>query len=53
MTETMRAIVKTKPTPGLALETVPIPEPGPDDVLIRVRRTAICGTDVHIDDWNQ
>ncbi len=50
---TMRAIVKARPEPGLWLEEVPIPEPGINDVLIRIQKTAICGTDVHIYDWNE
>ncbi|WP_112313175.1 L-threonine 3-dehydrogenase [Pseudogemmobacter bohemicus] len=52
----MRALVKSRAAPGLWMETRPIPEPGPDDVLIRVRKTGICGTDIHIwnwDDWAQ
>lgn len=48
----MKAVVKQRAAPGLELEDVPIPEPGPDDVLIRVLRTSICGTDVHIDRWD-
>jgi len=54
MTETMRALVKAKAEPGIWMENVPVPEPGPTDVLIRVKKTAICGTDIHIykwDDW--
>jgi threonine 3-dehydrogenase len=50
----MKALVKAKPEPGLWLERVPIPEIGPNDVLIKVKKSAICGTDVHIwkwDDW--
>ena len=50
----MKALVKRKAEPGLWLEDVPQPEIGINDVLIRVRRTGICGTDVHIwkwDDW--
>jgi threonine 3-dehydrogenase len=53
---TMKALAKTKPAEGLELIEAPIPEPGPEDVLIRVKRTAICGTDVHIwnwDDWSR
>jgi threonine 3-dehydrogenase len=48
----MRAIVKQEPRPGLAMTEVPEPEVGINDVLIRVLRTGICGTDLHIDDWN-
>ncbi|HWQ52085.1 MAG TPA: L-threonine 3-dehydrogenase [Bryobacteraceae bacterium] len=50
----MKAIVKAKAEPGLWLEDVPTPEIGINDVLIRVERAAICGTDLHIwkwDDW--
>lgn len=48
----MKALVKRYPEPGLELEDLPVPEHGDDDVLIRVRKTAICGTDVHIYNWN-
>src|SRR5512137_2744499 len=49
----MNALVKSKSAPGLWLEQVPVPEIGINDVLIRVLRTAICGTDVHIYKWNE
>lgn len=48
----MRALVKVAPGPGLELRDVPEPTVGPDDVLIQVQRMAICGTDLHIDDWD-
>lgn len=48
----MDALVKTAPAVGLELRQVPVPEPGPGEVLIKVHKTAICGTDVHIYDWN-
>jgi threonine 3-dehydrogenase len=48
----MRAIVKSAAGSGLALCRVPIPEPGPDEVLVRVKAAAICGTDLHIAAWN-
>ena len=48
----MKALVKKKPEPGVWLEEVPAPDVGPDDVLIRIYKTAICGTDVHIYNWN-
>jgi threonine 3-dehydrogenase len=48
----MRALVKSRAEPGLWLEQVPEPELGINDVLIRVRRTGICGTDVHIHNWD-
>ena len=50
----MKALVKRKAEPGLWLQDVPRPEIGINDVLIKVDRTGICGTDVHIykwDDW--
>lgn len=48
----MKALVKKKAEPGLWLEDVPRPEIGINDVLIRVLRTGICGTDVHIYNWD-
>ncbi len=48
----MRAILKASPTPGAILTEVPIPEPGPDEALVEVLASSICGTDVHIYDWN-
>src|SRR5713101_7178566 len=47
----MQAVVKAKAEPGLWLEQVPVPEVAGDDVLIRVFKTSICGTDVHIYNW--
>ena len=44
----MTALVKSRPEPGLGLEDVPEPQVGINDVKIRVRRTGICGTDLHI-----
>ncbi len=52
MTNMMKALVKAKPEPGLWMEHVPVPVPGPNDVLIKVRKSAICGTDVHIWNWD-
>ncbi|CAM4093927.1 L-threonine 3-dehydrogenase [Palleronia rufa] len=48
----MRALVKSRAEPGLWMERVPVPEPGPTDVLIRVVKSAICGTDLHIWNWD-
>ena len=48
----MRALVKTAAGPGLTLLDVPEPEIGINDVLIRVRKTGICGTDLHIESWD-
>lgn len=52
MGKMMDAIVKPSAAPGLELHRVPVPEPGPGEVLIQIHKTAICGTDVHIYDWN-
>ena len=49
----MRALVKAERAEGLRLEDVPEPEIGINDVLIRVRKTGICGTDLHIYEWDQ
>ena len=48
----MRALVKTRAEPGLWMKDIPTPEPGHNDVLIRVRRASVCGTDLHIHDWD-
>jgi threonine 3-dehydrogenase len=48
----MKALAKSKSEPGLWLEDVPVPEMGINDVLIKVDRTSICGTDVHIWNWD-
>jgi threonine 3-dehydrogenase len=50
--KTMKALVKSKRAEGLWLEEVPIPVLGKNDVLIRVLRSAICGTDAHIYNWD-
>jgi threonine 3-dehydrogenase len=50
--KTMQAVVKSRAEPGLWLEEVPVPQVGSDDVLIRVLKTSICGTDVHIYNWD-
>ena len=51
--ETMKVLVKRLAQPGIWLEEAEIPQPGINDVLIRVDRTAICGTDVHIYNWDE
>jgi threonine 3-dehydrogenase len=48
----MQALVKTAPGPGLELRDVPVPAIGINDVLIRVHKTGICGTDLHIEGWD-
>jgi threonine 3-dehydrogenase len=52
MARTMKALVKKYAKPGLWMDEVPVPEPGVNDVLIRILKTAICGTDVHIWNWD-
>ncbi|UXN58828.1 L-threonine 3-dehydrogenase [Phyllobacterium zundukense] len=53
MSNMMKALVKAKAEPGIWMERVPVPEPGANDVLIRVKKSAICGTDVHIYNWDK
>jgi len=48
----MKALMKTAPAEGLEMCEVPVPEIKPDEVLIRVHKTGICGTDVHIWNWD-
>lgn len=52
MPTTMKALRKTRPQRGAQIESVPIPTPGPAEVLVRVRAASICGTDLHIYDWD-
>ncbi|HEY7941132.1 MAG TPA: L-threonine 3-dehydrogenase [Candidatus Limnocylindrales bacterium] len=49
---TMRALVKERSAPGAAIREVPVPEPGPGEVLIQVQAASVCGTDVHIERWD-
>jgi threonine 3-dehydrogenase len=49
----MRAIVKPAPRPGLELRQVPVPQPGPGQVLVKVLAASVCGTDVHIERWDE
>lgn len=53
MTEKMKALVKARPEKGLWLQDVPVPEIRHNEVLIKILRTAICGTDVHIYNWDK
>lgn len=56
MSQTMCALVKREAAEGIWMEEVPLPSPGTNEVLIKVEKTAICGTDLHIyqwDDWAQ
>ncbi|WP_027362554.1 L-threonine 3-dehydrogenase [Desulfospira joergensenii] len=49
----MKALVKSRPEPGLWMEQVPVPAIGHNEVLIKIIKTAICGTDVHIYNWDK
>ncbi len=51
-TGTMKAVVKAKAGPGLEIREVPIPAAGPGQLLLKVLRAGICGTDLHIDEWD-
>ncbi|MGJ8556978.1 MAG: L-threonine 3-dehydrogenase [Sulfitobacter geojensis] len=53
MSNEMNALVKAHPREGLWLQTAPVPEIGQDDVLIRINKTGICGTDIHIWNWDE
>ena len=48
----MKALVKAKQEPGIWLEDVAVPEIGINDVLVKIHKTSICGTDVHIYNWD-
>jgi threonine 3-dehydrogenase len=49
----MKALVKSKKELGIWMEDVPVPHVGPNDVLIKIKKTAICGTDIHIYNWDE
>lgn len=49
----MKALVKKYAKPGLWMDDVPVPEVGQNDVLIKIQKTAICGTDIHIYNWDE
>jgi len=49
----MKALVKSKPEKGIWMEEVPVPHPGPNDVLIKISKSAVCGTDLHIYKWDE
>lgn len=51
--KTMQALVKAEKKTGLWLQEVPVPDYGPNDVLIKIHKTAICGTDMHIYNWDE
>ncbi len=49
----MKALVKKYSKPGIWMDEVPVPEYGPNDVLIKIHKTSICGTDIHIYNWDE
>ena len=49
----MKALIKAKREPGLWMSEVPVPEIGPNDLLVKIKKTAICGTDLHIYKWDE
>lgn len=49
----MKALVKAEAREGLWMQRLPVPEIGPDDVLIKINKTGICGTDIHIWNWDE
>ena len=49
----MKALCKSEPREGLWMTRAPVPEIGPDDVLIKINKTGICGTDIHIWNWDE
>lgn len=48
----MRALVKETAGPGAAIREVPVPQPGPTEILVRVHAASVCGTDIHIERWD-
>jgi threonine 3-dehydrogenase len=52
MPATMQAVVKAYAAPGIELREVPVPAPGPGEVLVRVQAASVCGTDLHIFNWD-
>ena len=48
----MKALVKSEARPGIWMKDIEVPTVGPNDVLIKIAKTAICGTDMHIYDWD-
>jgi threonine 3-dehydrogenase len=53
MPDTMLAVVKEKPEPGVTIKNIPIPKPQKGELLVKVKLASICGTDIGIYDWNQ
>jgi threonine 3-dehydrogenase len=53
MPTTMQAVVKAVAAPGVEIRDVPVPRPGPGEVLVRVQAASVCGTDLHIYNWDE
>ncbi len=53
MAQIMKALVKREAGKGIWMEQVPVPQPGPNEVLVKLEKTAICGTDLHIYLWDE
>jgi threonine 3-dehydrogenase len=53
MTTTMRVLSKLERKEGIWMSEAPVPAVGPNDVKIRIKKTAICGTDIHIYNWDE
>jgi threonine 3-dehydrogenase len=53
MAAKMKAVMKLRRAPGFEMAQVPVPKPGPNDLLVKVKATSICGTDIHIYKWDQ
>lgn len=49
----MKALCKLKPQEGIWMHDIPLPKIGPNDVLVKIKKTAICGTDIHIYNWDE
>ena len=52
-TEKMKVLIKSERKVGIWMDEAPVPEYGPNDMLIKIRKTAICGTDIHIYKWDE
>jgi threonine 3-dehydrogenase len=52
MSSSMQAVVKAHAAPGIEMREVPVPTPGPGEVLVRVEAASVCGTDLHIFNWD-
>ena len=53
MAQMMKALVKREAGKGIWMEQVPVPQPGPNEVLVKLEKTAICGTDLHMEGFDE